>query len=210
MTIHYTSNESQNKIPYGYCHCGCGQKTTIATKNLSKRGWIKGQPLPYYVSHHGKAKTLEQRFWEKVNKSNSENACWIWTGTKYSDGYGSIKVNRSMVGAHRVSWELAYGEIPEGLCVLHDCPDGDNPSCVNPKHLWLGTKKNNRDDMVNKGRENIVKGEANGMHKYTNDQVTEMRRLRKEENLKPKEIAQIFGATVGHVNKILRYAIRKP
>ncbi len=80
---------------------------------------------------------LELRFWEKVDKQKD---CWIWTGAKSPAGYGKIYIGNSFVGAHRISYELAKGKIPEGLTIDHLCK---NPSCVNPYHLEAVTMKEN-------------------------------------------------------------------
>lgn len=77
------------------------------------------------------------------------NGCWIWIGGKTSDGYGKFYLNGIKRRAHRVAWVIRNGQIPEGLNVLHNC---DNPSCVNPDHLFLGTQIDNIIDMVSKGR----------------------------------------------------------
>ena len=94
--------------------------------------------------------TTEQRFWSHVRKTDT---CWLWTGSKRNKGYGAFVWSyRDMViqgRAHRFSWELVNGKIPKGLCCLHKC---DNPSCVRPDHLWIGTKKDNNADMVAKNR----------------------------------------------------------
>lgn len=99
------------------------------------------------MSHLGR--TLEERFWSKVDKSGS---CWVWTASKSPKGYGKIGIKNVPRLAHRVSYELANGPIPDGLMVCHNCPDGDNPACVNPAHLFLGTNTDNVQDMIKKGR----------------------------------------------------------
>lgn len=96
----------------------------------------------------GKRGSLTFRFWPKVNKTET---CWLWTANKNNQGYGliySLEADRKLL-AHRVSWELANGPIPEGMCVLHQC---DVPLCVNPSHLFLGTLAENMIDKERKGR----------------------------------------------------------
>lgn len=90
-----------------------------------------------------------ERFWSKVDIQGL-NDCWEWTASIKDTGYGQIRINYKTLRAHRVSWEINYGEIPENMCVLHTC---DNRKCVNPKHLWLGDKFDNMQDMSKKGRQ---------------------------------------------------------
>ena len=116
------------------------------------------------------------RFWDKVDKTTTPDDCWEWKAVKLK-GYGQFWFKDKMALAHRVSWELSFGPIPNGLNVLHKC---DNPSCVNPAHLFLGTPKDNAQDSLKKGRRFIPdnRGEKQGRHKLTEPQVREIRRLR--------------------------------
>jgi hypothetical protein len=88
------------------------------------------------------------RFWNKVNKKD-KNKCWEWQAGK-SNRYGAFKINGRTIGAHIFSWEIHNGKIPDGLFVCHKC---DNPGCVNPDHLFLGTNKDNCDDRDKKKRQ---------------------------------------------------------
>lgn len=92
---------------------------------------------------------VEDRFWSFVSKSDDEG-CWEWSGHRDKNGYGTLAISSRPVGAHRVSWTINYGPIPDGLCVLHRC---DNPPCVRPDHLFLGTSQDNTIDMIRKNRQ---------------------------------------------------------
>lgn len=109
--------------------------------------------------------TLE-KFWRYVEKTSK---CWVWVGPSFK-GYGRICINSKKVRAHRVSWQLHFGEIPPGILVCHSC---DNRACVNPDHLFLGSGKANIADMVSKNRQ--AKGGRIHATKLTPEQVLEIR-----------------------------------
>lgn len=117
---------------------------------------------------------VEERFWAKVDKSAGPDGCWLWTAGTHR-GYGWFNSQGPAILAHRFSWEIVNGPIPDGLFVLHNCPDGDNTRCVNPRHLWLGTRAQNNADRDAKGRHVALRGEQNGAAKLTVDAVVEIR-----------------------------------
>lgn len=109
----------------------------------------------------------EARFWSKVTKGQNEGDCWIWTSSNIR-GYGRFSVKGKHISAHRYSFQIAHGQIPDGLVVMHSC---DNPSCVNPDHLSAGAPKDNTQDMLAKGRNPDFRGENSPVRKLTVAQV---------------------------------------
>lgn len=140
------------------------------------------------------------RFWAKVDKSGE---CWTWTGGTIAFGHGQFHVtlpsgNRNYL-AHRFSWFLAHGqEAPLPLCVLHRC---DNPPCVRPSHLFLGTKKDNTQDMLGKGRNVSVR-------KFSDDAVQAIRDDRTELGLTYRELAKRHGVSLIHAYDIVNFRKR--
>ena len=151
---------------------------------------------------------LATRFWRKVTVQ-TEQDCWKWQGAQNGDGYGIIgyggRYGKTM-RAHRLSWELHNKtKIPSDLCVCHHC---DNPSCVNPAHLFLGTNKDNVDDMRRKGRRApnhafAKKGEANGRAILTEANVCLIREWRRDSGITQGELAQQYGVSRGLIEQIL-------
>lgn len=140
------------------------------------------------------------RFWRDVEKTDG---CWLWTGARTSDGYGSVRVEGRMVGAHRVAYELAHGAMPTGTSVLHTC---DVRSCVRPDHLFLGTQEDNVRDMVAKGRANLtgIRGERHHDAKLTADDVREIRRMHAAGEGGYMRLAKRFGVRRTSILKIVR------
>jgi len=104
------------------------------------------KPRNKYFPRGGKDLSTEERFWPKVLKSDS---CWEWQASLTDKGYGQFFDKGVRILAHRYSYKLRFGKIPEGLFLCHTC---DNPKCVNPDHLKPGTQKDNIQDMIAKGR----------------------------------------------------------
>jgi DNA modification methylase len=153
---------------------------------------------------------LENRFWAKVIKAD---ACWEWKGKKQNKGYGRILIDGKEISAHRISWEIHFGPIPEGLMVCHHC---DNPGCVRPDHLFLGTMQDNWQDSSDKGRNPIfnkhlhqAKGENHGRAKLTEVQVTEIREKYSKGNTSYSILAKEYGVSHNVIGQIIHKKIWK-
>jgi hypothetical protein len=156
--------------------------------------------------------TTEQ-FWNRVVKT--DGGCWNWTGASGNTmGHGHLRHAKSTnapnpegrqghIYAHRLSWLLSGRSIPINLLVLHSC---DNPKCVNPEHLFLGTNQDNCDDKFSKGRQACVAGIKNPNVKLTPEQIVQIKReyalIVGRKNQKTR-LAQKFGITATHVRKII-------
>ena len=141
---------------------------------------------------------LTDRFWRKVNVVRDATSCWNWVGGPFGEGlYGIIGVNGSSIRTHRVSWEIHFGKIPDGECVLHEC---DNKKCVRPDHLFLGTKSSNNSDRHAKNRD--AKGSRNGKSVLNDGIVREIKRLYQRRSFGARKIAVKLGLNYSTVNNV--------
>ncbi len=140
-----------------------------------------------------------ERFWPKVDRSGGLDACWTWlAGTK--DGYGWFAMPDGPDRAHRVSWMLEKGPIPDGLFVLHHC---DVRPCVNTRHLYLGRNAENAHDREERGGGHDRCGERNGRSKLTLESAEEIRRIHRDEGVGAHRLARQFGLAKSTVNSVL-------
>lgn len=175
------------------CACGCG--TPVA--NPTSR---------YTTGHHNIARfrNWQERFWESVVVADG---CWVWQGIRDRDGYGVFKSRRNGVRwgmrAHRLAYSIYHGPINEGLCVCHTC---DNPSCVNPDHLFLGTDEDNRLDKIAKGR---ARGHG-GNHpaaKLSDQAARDIRQRYARGGVSQRRLAMTFGVHQSVISKVIRREI---
>lgn len=142
-------------------------------------------------------RTPEDRFASRVKKSEG---CWEWLGYK-RNGYGQFWMNGKHYQAHRAAYEFATGSIPSGMCVCHTC---DNPSCVNPDHLFIGTHQDNMADRDSKGRLNIQKGSDNSNAKLTDVDTHNIRSIL--QHIKRRgisaELAEIYGVNRSAISRV--------
>ena len=188
----------KQEIPYGFCHCGCGQKTNLAERTKPLRGYIKGQPMKFLLGHAragGCVPIPVRKRFERHISMEPMTGCWLWTAHTIM-GYGRFVGCGASTMAHRAAWIIYVGPIPDGISVLHRC---DTPECVNPLHLFLGTYTDNVRDAIKKGRFKFPPfGEAHHSSKVT---IQDVITIRNDPRSIP-EIAREYGLTYWATQKI--------
>jgi HNH endonuclease len=159
----------------------------------------------------GFSTTFRKRFWDKVFIVTYDRGCWLWMAACFPNGYGKACKGASgdLIGAHCASWILHFGPIPEGMFVCHHC---DNPPCIRPDHLFLGTSKDNTQDMMSKGRHGFElpaprPGESNPMARLTEAQVQQIRRIYVPREMSQSALGRRFGVSQTLIGLIVRRKI---
>ena len=160
-------------IPYGYCHCGCGEKTSIS-HSTGPRSGVKGEPRVYKRGHHRRSKP--------TYTVDEVTGCWIWAGSCNTGGYGQFRFgSKHMKLVHHYFWEMIVGPIPHGTELHHKC---ENRRCVNPDHLIAVTRKRH-------SRAHAI---------LTEEDVREIRALRGQET--QTAIAERFHVSQAHISYV--------
>lgn len=168
----------------------------------------------------GRPKNNAERFWKRVDKNGTTPAhkpdigpCWLWTGAKDNKGYGVTTFEWKYMTAHRAAYMFHHGNLEGAEFVCHHC---DNPPCVNPEHLFLGTNRDNTADKVSKQRQSRgekhskailpgrKRGEAHYSHKLTEQNVLEIRKLWAESKIPLEQLAVRFGVSYGTLERAAR------
>lgn len=203
------------------CSNGCGRK--YYARGLCKRcytsAWSKGAHKAHPREIVAAGATLDERLrhhgWTEVDHGWTavDTPCWEWCGSLRPDGYGQLAVGRFRAGdpkntvpmkASVAAYRAWVGAVPHGMAVCHRC---DNPPCINPSHLFLGTSLQNISDMVIKGRHS--NGENKGQHKLTDEQVDHLRARYSAGGVTQRALAGEFGVSQQLVSHLVRWTRRK-
>jgi hypothetical protein len=181
---------------------GAGIAAQLAQMNDCRRtpfpeiaDWIQDN-LSYMGIIDSKLQVKQETFWRFIKKVNITSDCWLWLGSLNQDGYGNFRCNNFTFKAHRFSYSIFSGPIPNGLVVCHSC---DNPSCVNPYHLFLGTQADNNRDRANKKRNADQHGSKSVRSVLTEPQVQQIRLSR----LKPEILAELYNVSPSAIYHVL-------
>ena len=190
------------------CVCECGNTRKNVVKEGLRRGKTKSCGCDFPNGSLG-ANLSKEEYFEHTRKRLKKkilikNECWEWQGQLNNHGYafaswGQAEEKKKTV-LHRVAYAIWIEEVPRGLCVLHKC---DNPKCINPEHLYLGTKKDNTRDIKNRNRFNPARGEKCGMSKLKSEEILEIRDLR-EKGMTLNQISHKFDVTYENIHAICK------
>lgn len=205
------------------CKRNTGLENTLRELQEKYRVLYERKEAPKIPLGRREPRPAEDRFWPNVRKYKS--GCWLYNGGKAKNGYGMFKATSKSGGkifyAHRFSYELHIGAIPDGMCVCHTC---DVRNCVNPEHLWLGTNYDNQQDKIKKGRQNYAYGEKSGsrtcpesvprgekhsLAKLNRNAVLYIRKLSKLKKVSGSLICESFGISRATLYAILRGRVWK-
>lgn len=191
-------SESKQTGKFWSCVCDCGTHrvmygATLRQGSSKSCGCLKAEKNSIMMKEMRlkQSGSIEDRFFSRFIKMDS--GCWQWTAHADKNGYGVLPGDKKNIRAHRLSYEIHVGQIPKELFVCHRC---DNPGCVNPDHLFLGTAKDNNQDSLKKGRHYV--GEKNGRAKLTWEKVKNIR----QSNKSKKELAIIYEVSVQTIKAV--------
>jgi HNH endonuclease len=182
---------------------GCGQSVQRLQHRRSNKSGRVFCTIRCRNVHYGPRATVPHRFWSKVRRGEPDE-CWLWTGSLMSGGYGCLRIGGVTRTSHTVTWELAHGPIPSGMCVCHHC---DVRACCNPAHLFIGSYQDNVNDAKRKGHLHgairPLKGDAHPSSKLSSTQVADMRRRYPQETA--SALARCFRITPQQAWKIVHH-----
>lgn len=147
---------------------------------------------------------LIDKFWSNVQKGNPDE-CWIWIGSPSGNGYGQLRFEGVTYRSNVLSYLINKGNIPARMYICHTC---DNPICVNPNHLFVGTPSDNAKDRQQKGRGRPMDGENNSNNRFTKESIIQMRSMFQKGYL-CNEIAHIFDTNPEYVRNVVKRKVWK-
>ena len=197
LTVHSWAGRDARGRPTWNCECACTGKSVVRSDLLLAGNTQSCGRCQFNLPSERFREWLKTKLLSAV--SITENGCWEWSRRRDLEGYGRLNVRGVRSTAHAESYKVHHGDIPTGLCVLHRC---DNPPCINPDHLFLGTPEDNNADKFNKGRQ--AKGERVNTAKLTTVDVLQILRLYAMGHDSIGDLACRFGVCTDSIRNIIR------